>query len=464
MTEKTFEDFNLDARIIKGLKGKKYTIPTQVQLKTLPHALSNESIIATSKTGSGKTLAFLIPILQKLLKLNWQKEDGLGALILTPTRELAIQIYEVLKDLTQFMNMNCGTIIGGTQKHILEKEKRMISSLSVIVATPGRMLQHLEESYGLNASNLEILVLDEADKMVEMGFKQDIEQIVRFLNDERQTLLFSATPNFLIDKIDCLNLQNYKIISENDSSENVPAKLVQIYYQFGSIGQKINCLNECLKKNLNKRIIVFFATCKAVKFYNQLFLKIFKRNKNRFYILNGGMKQDKRIDTFKKFQTDKNGILFCTDLGSRGLDFQNISLVVQFDCPDTVETYFHRVGRTARNEENGTSVIYLLDPEIKIIDHIRKGKPFSFDKNNKNKEIENINIEKKSRSPKDDIHNNVLDVLKNDNELQNAAEKYLSSYQKFCKFGCKKYFENHERIINDAFKYFKICDENSVDE
>lgn len=185
-----FEEFTLTSETQRGLKDSNFINPTPIQLSTLPFTLEGRDIQAQAKTGSGKTISFVIPILERLHSLKWQRDDGLGALIISPTRELALQIFKVFTQIGKHHNFSCGLLIGGKD---LKQEQDRVQFMNILVCTPGRFLQHLETSVGFECSNLEILVFDEADRLLDMGFKKDIDAILEGLGKERQTLLFSAT-------------------------------------------------------------------------------------------------------------------------------------------------------------------------------------------------------------------------------------------------------------------------------
>ncbi|ADM12489.1 DEAD box ATP-dependent RNA helicase [Encephalitozoon intestinalis ATCC 50506] len=445
-----FEDLKIDQRIEKGLRESGFVDMKEIQQKVIPMALEGHDIIGSSQTGTGKTLAFLVPILQKLTDLQWSGGDGLGCVIITPTRELALQIFDVLSKVGKYTVLSTGLIMGGLET---ENESLRLSNMNILVCTPGRFLQHLQENPYLNTGGIQILVLDEADKMIEMGFKETLEDILGYIPSKKQTLLFSATPKASTARI--LRLEDPKIVSMY-KEEGFPSQLHQYFYMM-RMEDKVNYLHTFIGSNPGVKGIVFFSTCKEVKFHYLLFEKL--KLRNRIFCLSGGMSQKQRIDTFKKFVREKNGILFCTDLGSRGLDFPKVDVVIQYDCPCNIETYVHRVGRTARNNEGGESYVYLVYGEEKLLGDIqKKGWIKKQETESKDEEdrgsseeiVEGPNIRIKS------IDRMIKGLIKSNKELNEYCRKYLTTYEKFLTFSSKRYSESIIRKISILYEYFGI--------
>lgn len=445
-----FSGLSIDQRIEKGLSESGFITMKEIQQQVIPVALEGNDIIGSSPTGTGKTLAFLIPILQRLTDLQWRGEDGLGCLIVTPTRELALQIFDVLTRVGKYTTLNAGLIMGGVEA---ENESLKISSMSILICTPGRFLQHLQENPCLKTENIQMLVLDEADKMIEMGFKEILEDILEYIPSKKQTLLFSATPKASTARI--LKLEDPKIISIY-KEEGFPSQLHQYFYMM-RIEDKINYLHTFIRSNPEVKGIVFFSTCKEVKFHHLLFERL--KLRNRVFCLSGGISQRQRIDTFKRFVKEKNGILFCTDLGSRGLDFPKVDVVIQYDCPCNIETYVHRVGRTARNNESGESYVYLVYGEERLLGDIQK-KGWIRSQETKDKKAEDKGIsEEIQEGPKIQIKyvdKMVKGLVKSNKELNEYCKKYLVTYEKFLGFSSKRYSESILRKIPSLYEYFGI--------
>lgn len=446
-----FGDLKIDRRIERGLGDSGFTDMTEIQQRVVPAALEGHDVIGASQTGTGKTLAFLVPVLQKLTDLRWSSADGAGGLIITPTRELALQIFDVLGAVGRHTKLSIGLVMGGVET---EEEALRMSVMNILVCTPGRLLQHLQENSHLNTSNVRMLVLDEADKMVEMGFKETLQDILGYLPSEKQTLLFSATPKASTARI--LRLSNPQVISVY-KEEGFPTRLRQFFYTM-KIKDKINYLHTFLGDNPGVKGIVFFSTCKEVKFHHMLFERL--KTRNRVFCLSGGMSQKQRIDVFKRFVKEKSGVLFCTDLGARGLDFPEVDVVIQYDCPCNVETYVHRVGRTARNNKGGKSYVYLVHGEEGVLTDIQKrgwtgqeGRGSDADKHAADGIAEGPRVQLKH------IDNRVRGLVRSDGELGEYCRKYLATYAKFLAFSSKRYSEGIIGKVPALYEHFGIARE-----
>ncbi|QDZ20763.1 DEAD box RNA helicase [Chloropicon primus] len=350
-----------------GLKACKYVSPTAVQREVLPHALGGRDVLCAAKTGSGKTLAFVIPVLEKLTAENWSaRTDGIGALILTPTRELALQIFEEFRKVGKKHRFSVGLLIGGSGRKVLEEEKTRAGNLNILIATPGRLLQHMDETPYFDCGSMKILVLDEADRILDMGFRASLDAILENLprggtGDGRQTLLFSATQTKSVSDLARLNLSNPEYISIHaDATVPTPVKLQQAFVEC-HCAQKLSVLWGFIKTHLKAKVLVFFSTCKQARFVSEAFSKL--RPGVPLRCLHGHMKQMKRVAVYDYFSKTKEIVLFATDVASRGLDFPDVDWVIQFDCPDDIPTYIHRVGRTARYLSGGRSLMLLLPSE-----------------------------------------------------------------------------------------------------
>ncbi|KAJ3127345.1 ATP-dependent RNA helicase dbp4 [Nowakowskiella sp. JEL0407] len=331
---------------------------TEIQKSSLPFSLRGNDVLGAAKTGSGKTLAFIIPILEALLKANWTADDGLGALVISPTRELALQIFEVLKKVGIKHNFSAGLLIGGKD---IKMEKDRVNRLNILVCTPGRLLQHMDETPYFTCDNLKILVLDEADRVLDMGFEKTLNAIIENLPKDRQTLLFSATQTKSVKDLARLSLKNPEIVSVHETAEHsTPISLTQKYLVC-NLPDKLDLLFSFIKTHLKTKILVFFSTCKQVRYVHETFCKM--QPGIPLYCLHGKQKQAKRLAIFEQFCRKKVVCLFATDIAARGLDFPAVDWVVQLDCPENVETYIHRVGRTARFETAGNGLLFLLPSE-----------------------------------------------------------------------------------------------------
>uniref|UniRef100_A0A1I8JM71 ATP-dependent RNA helicase n=1 Tax=Macrostomum lignano TaxID=282301 RepID=A0A1I8JM71_9PLAT len=333
-----FADFRLSARTLKGLSGANFVKPTDIQRLAIPPALSGSDIVASAKTGSGKTLAFVVPALELLHRERWSRDLGLGALIVSPTRELAYQIFRELRRIGAKHQFSLGLVTGGY--HDVKEQGSRVGKMNILVATPGRLVQHLSERPDLSTDNLRLLVLDEADSvqdLVRLKMRQPVCQV------DASKLAATATPD----------------------------GLRQGFVRCQSVCDKPRYLWQFITGNRQRKSIAFFATCKQVRFYNELFLKL--RPGVRILQLHGGMTQRRRTAVYDEFVRVKHAVLLCTDLASRGLDFPDVDCVLQVDCPPDLRTYVHRVGRTARLSRTGRAVVLLLDWEADTLPSLLAG-------------------------------------------------------------------------------------------
>ncbi|KAJ1978684.1 ATP-dependent RNA helicase dbp4 [Dimargaris verticillata] len=353
-----FSDMPLSRRTLGALKVAKYTEATEIQQKAIPLALKRRDILGAAKTGSGKTLGFLVPTLEMLYRARWTRVDGLGALIISPTRELAIQIFDVLRRIGGHHEFSAGLIIGGKE---FEEEKQALYAMNILICTPGRLLQHMDQSPEFEYGNLKVLVLDEADRILDMGFKNTVNAILQNLPKDRLTWLFSATQTKSVGDLARLSLQDPEYVAVHEDAEfSTPAQLTQTYLVC-ELPQKLDVLFSFLKLHLKAKMLVFMASCKQVRFVYEIFCQL--QPGTQLLHIHGRQKQSRRLDVFDKFKSTKNAVLFATDLAARGLDFPAVDWVVQMDCPDDTDTYIHRVGRTARYGSKGQALLFLLPSE-----------------------------------------------------------------------------------------------------
>lgn len=355
-----FSDFPLSKKTLLGLQEAQYRQPTEIQRQTIGFALQGKDVLGAAKTGSGKTLAFLIPVLECLYRQQWSSMDGLGALIISPTRELAYQTFEVLRKVGKNHDFSAGLIIGGKD---LKNESEKIHRTNIVICTPGRLLQHMDETAAFHASDLHMLVLDEADRILDMGFADTLNAIVENLPKSRQTLLFSATQTKSVKDLARLSLKDPEYVWVHEKAKfSTPATLEQSYVVCG-LSQKVNMLYSFIRSHLKKKIIVFFACCKEVQYLFRAFCRL--RPGMPILALHGKQQQMKRVEVYNDFIKKQNAVLFATDIAARGLDFPAVNWVLQFDCPEDADTYIHRVGRTARYKEGGEALLLLLPSEEK---------------------------------------------------------------------------------------------------
>ncbi|XP_016059065.1 PREDICTED: probable ATP-dependent RNA helicase DDX10 isoform X1 [Miniopterus natalensis] len=406
-----FSDFPLSKKTLKGLQEAQYRLVTEIQKQTIGLALQGKDVLGAAKTGSGKTLAFLVPVLEALYRLQWTSADGLGVLIISPTRELAYQTFEVLRKVGKNHDFSAGLIIGGKD---LKHEAERINNINILVCTPGRLLQHMDETICFHATNLQMLVLDEADRILDMGFADTMNAIVENLPKKRQTLLFSATQTKSVKDLARLSLKNPEYVWVHEKAKySTPATLEQNYIVC-QLQQKISVLYSFLRSHLKKKSIVFFSSCKEVQYLYRVFCRL--RPGISILALHGRQQQMRRMEVYNEFVRKRAAVLFATDIAARGLDFPAVNWVLQFDCPEDANTYIHRAGRTARYKEDGEALLILLPSEEEgmVRQLLQKKVPV--------KEIK-INPEKLI-----DVQKKLESFLAQDQDLKERAQRCFVSY------------------------------------
>ncbi|KAH6723228.1 P-loop containing nucleoside triphosphate hydrolase protein, partial [Leptodontidium sp. 2 PMI_412] len=353
---KDFSDLPLSQLSASGLEASHFKTLTDIQSKAIPLALKGKDILGAAKTGSGKTLAFLLPVLENLYRQKWTELDGLGALIISPTRELATQIFQVLRKIGRNHSFSAGLIIGGRS---LQEERERLGRMNILVCTPGRMLQHMDQTADFDVSNLQMLVLDEADRIMDMGFQASVDAIVEHLPKQRQTMLFSATQTKKVSDLARLSLRDPEYVAVHEAASSATPTTLQQYVVITPLADKLNTLFSFIRNNLKAKIIVFLSSGKQVRFVYESFRHL--QPGIPLLHLHGRQKQSARLDITSKFSSSKNSCIFATDVVARGLDFPAVDWVIQLDCPEDADTYIHRVGRTARYERAGKAVLF-LDP------------------------------------------------------------------------------------------------------
>ncbi|KAM3302481.1 DEAD-box ATP-dependent RNA helicase 32 [Capsicum chacoense] len=365
-----FSQLPVSKKTKDGLTQCKYKTMTDIQRASLPHSLSGRDILGAAKTGSGKTLAFVIPVLEKLYKARWGPEDGVGCIIMSPTRELAGQLFEVLKSVGKHHGFSAGLLIGGRKD--VDAEKEHVNALNILVCTPGRLLQHMDETPNFDCSQLQVLVLDEADRILDVGFKKELNAIISQLPKHRQTLLFSATQTKSVQDLARLSLKDPEYLGVHEESDTATPNRLQQTAMLVPLDKKLDMLWSFIKAHLNSRILVFLSSCKQVKFVFETFKKL--RPGIPLKCLHGRMKQDRRMGIYSQF-CEQCSVLFSTDVASRGLDFNKaVDWVVQVDCPEDCAAYIHRVGRTARYLSGGRSVLFVMPSEMKMLEKLEEKK------------------------------------------------------------------------------------------
>lgn len=293
--------------------------------------------------------------------------DGLGAVIISPTRELALQIFAELRKVGKNHTFSAGLLIGGKD---LKQEQQRISKMNILVCTPGRLLQHMDQTPEFETLNIQILVLDEADRIMDQGFQREMNAIIEHLPKERQTLLFSATQTKSVSDLARLSLRDSEYVAVHEgATTSTPAKLVQKYIKC-PLPMKLDILFSFIRTHLKSKILVFLSSCKQVRFVFEAFCKM--QPGMPLMCLHGKQKQQKRMAIFQQFCKKTEACLFATDIAARGLDFPAVDWVLQLDCPEDTATYIHRVGRTARYNAAGQALLLLIPSEIAFVEKLEK--------------------------------------------------------------------------------------------
>jgi ATP-dependent RNA helicase RhlE len=346
----TFDDLPLDPRLRLGVRAMGYTTPTPIQDRTIPPAVLGRDLVGTAQTGTGKTAAFLLPTLERLLELP---PGRIYALVLTPTRELALQAQEFVRQLGHHTRVRGAAVYGGVG--MLEQERALRGRAEIIVATPGRLLDHMSRGY-VDFSSLRILVLDEGDRMLDMGFLPDVRRILRSIPAQRQTMLFSATMPPEVVRLAHDYLRDPKMV-QVDPTTVAAVGVSHIALPVPST-RKTDLLVELLQDATMSSVLVFVRTKhRADRLVDQLVHRGFDAG-----VLHGGRSQSQRVRALDGFRRGAHRLLVATDLAARGLDVEGVSHVINYDVPHEPEVYIHRVGRTARAQRQGDAMT-LVSPE-----------------------------------------------------------------------------------------------------
>lgn len=344
-----FNDLNIIKPILKALKDEGYEETTAIQEKAIPKVLEGKDLLGCAQTGTGKTAAFALPILQKIYEAsdnnrNIKGNRSISAVVLAPTRELAIQITESFKAYSCYMNIKTSVIYGGVSQSIQVKE--LEKGMDVLVATPGRLLDLINQRY-VNLSNVKFLVLDEADRMLDMGMIGDVKRIISYMQRKRQNLLFSATMPKEIEELVKTILNSPVRINISPISSTVDTVVQGVY--FVDQNNKLKLLLEMLKKEEIKSVLVFVRTKHGA---NKLKIDL-SRAGIKSDALHGDRSQEAREKILKEFKTGKIQVLVATDVAARGIDIEDLKYVINYEFPSAPETYVHRIGRTGRAGSSG---------------------------------------------------------------------------------------------------------------
>ena len=360
-----FNSFNFRNELQEGLEVMGFKEATPIQQKAIPIIQRNEDLIACAQTGTGKTAAFVLPILDKLSTLP--ESNKVNTIIISPTRELAKQIDRQIEGFSYFTNSSSYPIYGGGTGVEFDNQKQALKKgVDIIICTPGRLLAHLDFNY-FDTSGVQHLILDEADRMLDMGFYDDIMKIANTLPKKRQNLLFSATMPIKIRKLANKLLKKPKSISLSISK---PAEGISQYAYMCHDNQKINLIKDIIKKKRKKLnyILIFASSIKNVKEIKSIL------NKSSMHAseMHSGLNQEQREQTIRDFKNKKIKILVATDILSRGIDIKGIELVINYEVPHDAEDYVHRIGRTARADRTGEAITFINPKHVRKFKDIEK--------------------------------------------------------------------------------------------
>ncbi|OOF89034.1 ATP-dependent RNA helicase SrmB [Rodentibacter ratti] len=360
-----FDQFDLSPELLQAIEKKGYSRPTAIQLNAIPAAMEARDVLGSAPTGTGKTAAFLLPALQHLLDYPRRKPGPPRILVLTPTRELAMQVAQQAEELAQFTHLNIATITGGVayQNH----GEVFNTNQDLVVATPGRLLQYIQEE-NFDCRSVEILIFDEADRMLQMGFGQDAEKIAAETRWRKQTLLFSATleGELLVDFAERLLNDPVKVDAEPSRRER--KKINQWYYHADSHEHKVKLLARFIETENVNRGIVFVRRREEARELSE----VLRKRGIRSTYLEGEMAQTQRNHAIDKLKSDVVTALVATDVAARGIDIDDVSHVMNFDLPYSADTYLHRIGRTARAGKKGTAVSFVEAHDYKLLGKIKR--------------------------------------------------------------------------------------------
>lgn len=358
-----FTELKLDERVLEAISYMGFENATPIQEMAIPIILDNKDLIACAQTGTGKTGAFVLPILHKLVD---KADNSIDTLIIVPTRELAIQIEQQIQGLSYFVSVGSTTVYGGGDGKDWEIQKTALNKgTDIIVATPGKLLSFMKMGFG-NFKTLKHLVLDEADRMLDMGFIDDLTKIISYLPKERQTLMFSATMPKSINGLAQKILNNPEEIALSISK---PAAGVAQHVHLCYDSQKVALLTHILAQRIEYDSIIVFTSSKAR--VNEI-VQALRRNKLEAKGISSNLEQDQREEVLRGFRSKQVRILVATDVMSRGIDIKEINMVVNYDCPNDAEDYVHRVGRTARANTKGEAYTLVNPKDMQKMQRIEK--------------------------------------------------------------------------------------------
>jgi ATP-dependent RNA helicase RhlE len=360
-----FEQYNISEEIKKNLAQLGFKRPTDIQFKSIPSIMNGEDVLAIAQTGTGKTAAFAIPIIDRIHgKKNSKRSAGIKCIVMVPTRELAQQIGGVFKNLAKHTRVYVFSLHGGVEQD--PQVEKLQAGIDILVTTPGRMFDLINQGY-INLGSVEVLVLDEADRMLDMGFIADIKYVKKMLTRKHQTLFFSATINKEIKNLAYSQVKGSAIRIQL-SPEDPVAKNVSHFVMFIEMDDKRFFLEKFVKDNPDSKIIVFVRT----RVRAERVAKAMERVHIPSVTIHGDKEQHTRTDVMQKFKNGECNILIATDVSARGIDIPDVNYVVNYDLPEKPENYVHRVGRTGRGVKKGIAISFCSKDEKERLDEIQQ--------------------------------------------------------------------------------------------
>lgn len=360
----TFKELNISAPILRALANKNYTNPTPIQEQAIPVALNNRDLLGIAQTGTGKTAAFSIPLIQQLDQAeNKSKKRKTQVLILTPTRELAIQIEENIREYSAYTSLRTAVIFGGVRQRA--QVVQLMKGVDILIATPGRLLDLIGQHY-VKLDHIKHFVLDEADRMLDMGFIKDINKLLPMLPKERQTLFFSATMPKEIAKLSKNMLNNperIEVASEGSVMDTIDQQLL-----FVKRADKTQKLISIIKREEDKTILIFSRTKRGA----DRLARTLNQKGIECEAMHGDKTQNARQKALRKFKQGRIRVIVATDMASRGIDIKDLGMVINYDLPDEAETYVHRIGRTGRAGNSGVALSLCANEDRKMLRQIQK--------------------------------------------------------------------------------------------
>lgn len=345
-----FNSFGFSPTLMQGIEAIGYETATPVQVSAIPAILEGRDLIASAQTGTGKTAAFLLPVIEKLMAMP--HDNQVKAMVIVPTRELALQIDQQMEGFSYYTHVSSIAIYGGTDGTVFSREKQALTEgADLIVCTPGRLMAHMNMGY-IKFPELKFLILDEADRMMDMGFNEDILKIISYLPKQRQNLMFSATMPSKIRHLvrQILNNPVEITIAISKPAEKIVQKAYVVYDT-----QKIPLIKMLLKETVMKRVLIFCSTKEKTR---QLFHEL-KKTGIKAEEIHSTLEQSARENVINRFKSGDIPVLVATDIVSRGIDIEDIDMVINYDVPHDAEDYIHRIGRTARASAEGTAVTFI---------------------------------------------------------------------------------------------------------